>query len=174
MRSTGAIVLSFFAALWAFLALHTAGQPLWMQVMPFAMSFALSLAARNNDRNTLQPSAEERKRRGRTVMIWAAIEGVVIFAGVNLLQNTGHAEWTIALIATVVGLHFFPLAQGMRVPLYWATGLGMLGVVGAAVALVPTGTLLDATIGIGSAAVLYLTAFILTAFAPKGRVAVEA
>ncbi len=174
MRSTGAIVLSFFGALWAFLALHTAGQPLWVQVMPFAISLALSLAARNNDRNRPQPTAEERKRRGRTVMLWAFIEGVVIFAGVNLLQNTGHAEWVVALVASVVGLHFFPLAHGMRVPLYWATGLGLLAVVGAAVALLPAGTMLDATIGIGSAAVLYLTAFILTAFGPKVPAAVEA
>ena len=174
MRSTGAIVLSVFAALWAFLALHLVNQPLWMQVMPFAVSLALGLAARNNDRGRPQPTAEERKRRSRTVMIWAAIEGVAIFAGINLLQNTGHAEWTIALVASVVGLHFVPLAIGMRVPLYWATGLGMLGVVAAAVALLPTGSMLDATIGIGSAAVLYLTAFILTAFGPKQRLAAEA
>ncbi len=174
MRSTGAIVLSFFAALWAFLALHSINQPLWMQVMPFALSLALGLAARNNDRGRPQPTAEERKRRSRTVMIWAAIEGVVIFAGVNLLQNTGHADWTIALVASVVGLHFFPLAIGMRVPLYGATGVGMLAVVAAAAALLPTGSMLDVTIGMGSSVVLYLTAFILTAFAPKARMPVEA
>ncbi len=174
MRSTGAIVLSFFGALWAFLALHTANQPLWMQVMPFAVSFALSLAARNNDRNTLQPSAQERKRRGRVVMLWSFVEGAAIFAGVNVLQMTGHAEWTVALVAAVVGLHFAPLAVGLRVPLYWATGVGMLGVVAAAVALVPAGLTQDATIGIGCAAVLYLTAFIITAFAPKAPVPAQA
>jgi len=45
MRSTGAIVLSVFGALWAFMALHMANQALWIQAMPFALSFALGLAA---------------------------------------------------------------------------------------------------------------------------------
>lgn len=174
MRSTGAIVLSFFGALWAFLALHTANQALWMQVMPFALSFALSLAALNNDRHAAKPSAEQRRRNGRTVMLWSFVEGVVIFAGVNLLQNTGHTDWTMALVASVVGGHFFPLALGLRVPLYWATGLGMLAVAAAAVALVPAGAMRDATIGIGCAVVLYLTAFVITAFTPKGRMEAEA
>lgn len=174
MRSTGVIVLSFFGALWAFLALHMSHQPLWMQIMPFAVSFALSLAALTNDRHSPQPTLEERKRRGRSVMLWSFVEGVLIFAGVNLLQNAGHGEWTIVLVAAVVGMHFFPLALGLRVPLYGATGLGMLGVVAAAVALVPVGAMLDATIGIGCAVVLYLTAFVLTAFTPKGGVEAEA
>jgi len=167
MRSTGAIVLSFFGALWAFLALHATNQALWIQLMPCALSFALGLAARNNDRNGPQPTAQERKRRGRVVMLWSLVEGAAIFAGVNVLQMTGHADWTVALVAVVVGLHFFPLALGLRVPLYWATGVGMVGVAAAAMAVVPAGLMQDATIGIGCAAVLYLTAFIITAFAPK-------
>jgi len=171
MRSTGAIVLSFFGALWAFLALHTIGQPLWMQVMPFAVSVALALAALNNDRNGPQPTVQERKRRGRVVMLWSFVEGLAIFAGINVLQNTGHADWTVALVAAVVGLHFFPLAMGLRVPLYWATGLGLLAVAAAGVVLVPAGLTQDATIGIGCAAVLYLTAFVITAWTPKGRAA---
>ena len=174
MRSTGAIVLSFFAALWAFLALHNSGQPLWAQIMPFVLSFALVLAALNNDRNAARPTPEMRKRIGRTVMIWSFVEGLAIFAGVNVLQNIGHTDWTVALVAVVVGLHFFPLAIGLRVPLYWATGLGMLGVAAAGLVLVPAGVTQDAAIGIGCAAVLYLTAFVVTAFVPKVRAAMEA
>ena len=169
MRSTGAIVLSFFAAVWAFLALHMSGQVPWMQVMPFALSFALTLAALNSDRHAVPPAPEDRRRIGRTVMIWSFVEGLAIFAGVNVLGNIGHAEWTLPLIAVIVGLHFFPLAIGLRVPLYGLTGLGLIGVAAAGVALVPFGKVQDAAIGLGCASVLYLTAFIVTAFAPKAK-----
>jgi hypothetical protein len=169
MRSTGAIILSFFAAVWAFLALHMSGQVLWMQVMPFALSFALTLAALNSDRHAVSPTPEDRKRIRNTAMIWSAVEGVAIFTGVNVLANTGHGEWTIPFIAMVVGLHFFPLAIGFRAPIYWLTGLGLIGVAAAGVALVPSGTTQGAAIGLGCACVLYLTAFVITAFAPKPK-----
>jgi len=169
MRSTGAIVLSFFAAVWAFLALHTSDQVLWMQVMPFALSGALILAALNAGRHAVPPTPEERKRIGRTVMIWSFIEGLAIFAGVNVLGNIGHAEWTLPLIAVIVGLHFFPLAIGLRAPIYWLTGLGLIAVAAAGVVLVPFGTTQDAAIGLGCASVLYLTAFVITAFAPRAK-----
>ncbi len=169
MRSRGAIVLSFFAALWAFLALHLSGQVLWMQVMPFVLSLVLILAALNNDRGVVQPSKEERGRMGRAVMLWSAVEGVAIAGGINVLANTGHSEWGTAFVALVVGLHFFPLALSLRVPLYWLTGLGLIGVAAAGVALVPFGVTQSAAIGLGCATVLYLTAFVITAFAPKAR-----
>jgi FtsH-binding integral membrane protein len=174
MRSTGAIVLSFFGALWAFLALHNSGQPLWAQIMPFVLSFALVLAALNSDRHAQKPTPEMRKRIGRTVMIWSFIEGVAIFAVVNVLHNTGHAEWTVALVAVVVGLHFFPLAIGLRAPIYWLTGVGLLAVAAAGLVMVRAGVAQDAAIGIGCAVVLYVTAFVITAFTPKARVMVEA
>jgi len=167
MRSTGAIIMSFFAALWGFLALRLGGQALWMQLMPFALSFALALAALNNGRRAAPVPPQERRRIGRTVMIWSFVEGLAIFAGVNLLRNTGHGEWTVALVAVVVGLHFFPLAIGLRVPLYGLTGLGMIGVAAAGVLLVPFGVTQYAAIGLGCAVVLWLTAFVVTAFAPK-------
>jgi len=167
MRSTGAIIMSLFAALWAFLALHLSGQGLWIQVTPFVVSLGLILAALNSGRHAVPPSPEDRKRIGRTVMIWSAVEGLAIFAGVNVLANTGHGEWTVAFVAVVVGLHFFPLAIGLRAPLYWLTGLGLIGMAVAGVALVPFGVTQDATIGLGCALVLWLTAFVVMAFAPK-------
>ena len=169
MRSTGAIVLSFFAAVWAFLALHMSGQVLWMQVLPFALSLALILAALNAGRHAVPPTPEDRRRIGRTVMIWSFIEGLAIFAGVNVLGNTGEAQWTLPWIAVVVGLHFFPLAIGLRAPIYWLTGLGLIGVAAAGVGLVPFGTTQGAAIGLGCASVLYLTAFVVTAFAPRAK-----
>ncbi len=169
MRSTGVIVLSVFAAVWAFLGLHTSGQVLWVQVVPFALSLALTLAVLIIDRHAARPTPEDRKRIGRTVMIWSFIEGLAIFAGINVLANIGHNEWTLALIAVIVGLHFFPLAVGLRVPLYWLTGLGLIGVAAAGVVLVPSGTVQSAAIGVGCASVLYLTAVIAIAFAPKPK-----
>ncbi len=169
MRSTGAIIMSLFATLWAFLALHLSGQGLWIQVMPFVVSLGLILAALNGARHAAPPSLEDRKRIGRTVMIWSAVEGLAIFAGVNVLANTGHGEWTVAFVAAVVGLHFFPLAVGLRAPLYWLTGLGLIGMAVAGVVLVPFGVTQDATIGLGCAMILWLTAFIVIVFAPKAR-----
>jgi len=167
MRTTGAIVLSFFAAVWAFLALRLTGQPQWAQVMPFVLSFALTLAALNNSRGVPPVTPADRRRIGRTVMTWSIVEGLAIFAAVNVLTNTGHAEWTTAVVAVIVGLHFFPLAIGIRAPVYWVTGLALVGVAGAAVILVPFGATQSAAIGMGCAAVLWLTAFVITAFGPK-------
>ncbi|WP_052025191.1 hypothetical protein [Asticcacaulis sp. AC466] len=159
----GVIVLSVFAAIWAFMGLHIAGQPLWAQFAPLVASFMLILLAVTAGRNVPAPSPEERKRVGRTVMIWSAIEGVAIFGGINVLVNMGHAEWEVAFIALIVGLHFFPLAIGLRAPLYWLTGLGLIGAAAAGVALMPFGPAQDTAISLGCAAVLYVTAVIVTA-----------
>jgi hypothetical protein len=171
MRSTGAIVMSAFAALWGFLALHLSGQVVWMQAVPIAVSGVLILAALATGRHAVPPAPEERRRIGRAVMLWSAVEGVVIFGGVNVLRNTGHTDWTTAFIAVVVGLHFFPLARSLRVPLYWLTGLGLIGVAAAGLVLVPSGVAQDAAIGLGCAVVLWLTAFVVTAFTPRTTVA---
>ena len=174
MRSTGAVIMSVFAAIWGFLALHLSGQVAWMQAVPIAVSLVLILAALAGGRHAVPPSPEERRRIGRAVMLWSAIEGVIIFGGVNFLGNTGHTDWTMAFIAVVVGLHFFPLARSLRVPLYWLTGLGLIGVAVASLALVPFGVAQNATIGLGCAMVLWLTAFGVTAFPPKAKAMMEA
>ncbi len=169
MRSNGAIIMCLFAALWGVMALKPSGQALWVQLIPFAVSFALILMALASRRSEVSPTPEERRRINRTVMIWSAVEGVAIFLGVNVLVNTGHGEFTMALIAVLVGAHFFPLAMGLRAPLYWATGLCLIGVAAISVYLVPFGTAQNTLIGLGCATVLWASAFIVTVRTPKPK-----
>lgn len=171
MRPNGVIVLSFFAAIWAILGLHIAGQPVWAQALPVVLSVVLILLAVTGGRNAPPPSPEERKRIVRTVMIWSAIEGVAIFGGINVLVNIGHSEWEIAYIAIIVGLHFFPLAIGLRAPFYWLTGLGLIGAAAAGVVLLPFGPAQSTGISLGCAAVLYLSALVITGQVRKKGIA---
>lgn len=91
-------------------------------------------------------------------------EFVIIFLASLALGRTGHAELIPAAICLVVGIHFFPLASIFDMPPYrWtaialcvvaAIGAGLLGVTGAA-----TGR---AVVGLGAAAVLWVSAFWVT------------
>eukprot|EP01042_Synura_sphagnicola_P014347 gene14347-18162_t len=120
--------MCLFAALWGFMALKPTGLALWIQLIPSAVSLALILMAVVSRRSEVPSTPEARRRINRTVMIWSAIEGVAIFLGINVLVKTGHAEFTMAYIAVIVGAHFFPLALGLRAPFYWATGLCLIAI----------------------------------------------
>jgi hypothetical protein len=102
---------------------------------------------------------------GRLVGIWSAVEGVAILLAVNLCRNLGAPDAVIPAIAIIVGLHFFPLARGIPVRLYYLTGTAMVAV-GAAALLVPMPGRLLAT-GLGCAAVLWLSCGVLVLRAPR-------
>ncbi len=104
-----------------------------------------------------------RQRISRTVLWSSAIEGVLIFAAVNALHATGRDDLTIPAISAIVGAHFYPMAIGIKVPLYALTATAMLALSGAAAFCLTAGPDRDAVTGAGCALILWLTSMAITA-----------
>ena len=161
MPSTGALVLNLFAALWAGLALHALGAPAWQMAAPAVVSLILTVWAFSRPQPVYAP--DMRKRISRTVIWSSAIEGVVIFAAVNALHSFGRDDLTIPAIAAVVGAHFYPMAIGIKTPIYALTATAMLLLAAATAFLLPGGPDRDAVTGGGCALILWLSAMAITA-----------
>jgi hypothetical protein len=128
--------------------------PVWLLAGPILLSGALIAWAGRALRHVgPRPDAD---RVGRLVGIWSAVEGVAILVAVNVLRNAGMADSVGPAIAIIVGLHFLPLARGIPVRLYYATG-GAIVLAGAAALLLPTVERLPAA-GLGSAIILWVSA----------------
>lgn len=156
MNSVGAIVvMSAFAAIWWIVGAAQSGRG---SLMMYAASIVISglmvaLAWRRGGRSA---APEERKRRGRIVGIASAVEGVAIFAAVTVLVNLGRRDLIAPAVAIIVGVHFLPLARWFPAPIYYLTAalLVAVGMAGAGVQDLPARVL---TVGIGAAAVLWLS-----------------
>lgn len=110
MGATGAIIMSFFGAVFAAMTLATQygwrGVPL---LLPFAVFAATALAAIHAMRGT--KGARTASEKAERVILWSSIgEGIGIFIAANVVANLGHREWLLPAIALVVGLHFLPMA----------------------------------------------------------------
>ena len=163
MRS-GIIVLSVFAALWGGAAVVGAHLALWLIALPVLVSGAIVLwSERALAHVGPRPDAD---RVGRLIGIWSAVEGVAMFAAANVLINLGMSDAVGPALAIIVGLHFLPLARGIPVPLYYATG-GALVAAGAAALLLPGPHRLPAT-GAAAALILWISA---AAIILRGRAA---
>lgn len=88
--------------------------------------------------------------------IASAVEGVAIFAAVTVLVNLGRRDLIAPAVAIIVGVHFLPLARWFPAPIYYLTAalLVAVGMAGAGVQNLPARVL---TVGIGAAAVLWLS-----------------
>jgi hypothetical protein len=128
----GVIIMSFFAACWWIYGSIASGHG----SMPFliipvvALLFLIMSAVRHGA--GIKRSAIEQKRIGRLIGLASGLEGFGIFLALNILNNTGHAQFFIPVAAIIVGLHFLPLAFWLPVRLYYlsAASLCLLGVVG--------------------------------------------
>lgn len=130
----GIWVLNTMAAVWVGAGLLTSGWPWWWLAQPVAISAGLLVwAKRQLDGVTLRDPGDH---VGRVVGVWTAIEGVAIFLTANFLLNAHRADLLLPAIAIIVGLHFFGLAKGIPVRVYWATGAA-LTVVGAVALIAP-------------------------------------
>ncbi len=135
LKSTGPegpIILSIFGAIWAMVGLGYAGVSPLVWLVPVALGIGLIGVVLRRSRGLIPPPPQERRRIGRLVGIWSGVEGVVIFVAVNLCINLGHPEWIVSSICLIVGLHFFPLARGLPVRVYYVSGtlLSALGLAG--------------------------------------------
>jgi len=111
MGTTGAIILGFFGAVFAAMALvWPLGLPIATGLAPLLVFVLLLIAAcvvarRPGAALGLSPQAER-------VVMWSSIaEGIGIFVGIDIVINLGHRDWMLPVIALVVGLHFLPIAR---------------------------------------------------------------
>jgi hypothetical protein len=148
----GLLVATTLAAAWAWAALVVSGEPQRLVVVPIAVSLAL-LAFGWRD---LGMSPVRGPRVGRLVGLWSTIEMVAIVVTANLLQHFHRFDLEFPVAAIIVGLHFFPLAQGIPVRLYHATGAAFVaaGVVG----LVLPAAERPLVVGTSAALILWATA----------------
>lgn len=111
MGTTGALIMGFFGAVFAAMALAwplglpiaTAAAPLL--VFALILIAALAVARGPGATSGLSPHAAR-------VVMWSSIaEGIGIFVGINIVINLGHRDWTLPVIALMVGLHFLPIAR---------------------------------------------------------------
>jgi hypothetical protein len=106
---------------------------------------------------------------GKVVALWSAVEVIALLIAANLLEQFHRPDLMLPIGATIVGLHFFPLARGIPVKLYHATGAGLI-VVGLVGLLVPAA---DRAIvaGMGAALVLWGTALMIVLRSPPAATA---
>ncbi len=132
MGASGAIIMSFFAAVFATmtlaLPLHLGGVVLGLPWLVFAI---VALACVHTLR--LPGIGVVASERAGRVILWSSIgEGVGLFVAANLVENLGHPEMLLPAMALVVGLHFLPMAYGVPFVPFYVLGLALVaaGLVG--------------------------------------------
>jgi hypothetical protein len=158
MGAWGAIIMSFFGALFA--ALTLSFQFGWTGLrlgLPFALFAAIALAAVMVIRRPgegVSPS-----RQAERVIMWSSIgEGIGLFVAANLVINLGHREMLLPAMALVVGLHFLPMAHAMPFRPFYGLGIALLAAAAAGFALGgPTG---GAVSGFAGAMALWVAALL--------------
>lgn len=122
MGATGAIIMSFFGAVFAAMTLAT--QYGWRGAalgLPFVVFAAVALAAVLALRRS--GGARIASEKAERAIMWASMgEGVGIFLAPNLVANLGHRELLLPAIALVVGLHFLPMAYAIPFRPFYALG----------------------------------------------------
>jgi hypothetical protein len=158
MGAWGAIIMSFFGALFAALTLgfqfHWTGLKLGL---PFALFAIIALAAALVIRRPgegISPS-----KQAERVIMWSSIgEGVGLFLAANLVINLGHREMLLPAMAVVVGLHFLPMAYAIPFRPFYGLGFALLAAAAAGFALgAPTG---GAVSGFAGAIALWVAALL--------------
>ena len=108
-------------------------------------------------------SSRERDRElpkdwGRRYGLWIGFEVVLIVAAVQVLRALDLVDFLPGTIATIVGVHFIPLAKAFDEPMYRWTGYAMIAVGAAGVVAGAGGVVLaGAVAGFGCAATLWVT-----------------
>ena len=155
------LVLNVFAALWAWIGLKLSGVVPAFTLLPFAVSLVL-LAYGWRGAGSIPGGGS---RAGKVVGLWSAIEVVALLIAANVLEHFHRPDLMLPIGAAIVGLHFFPLARGIPVKLYYATGGGLLlaAVVGFLVPVADRALV----VGMGAAVVLWATALLIVLQAPQ-------
>lgn len=155
MGSRGAIIMSFFGAVFLALALawqwQVSGPALILPFLVFAFigAAALHVLRQLGGGNVLSS-------RARRTLLWASTgEGIGIFIAINIVMNLHRPEWRLPAMALVVGLHFLPIAYGAGFRTFYVLGAALIAVALAGFAL-PT-PFAGELAGIAAATCLWIT-----------------
>jgi hypothetical protein len=162
------LVSTVFAAAWAWAALRLSGSAPGFIFIPIALSLAL-LALGWRGSGTF-PSRG--RHVGKVVGLWTTIEVVALLVTANVLQHLRRGDLMFPLGAIIVGLHFFPLARGIPVRFYHATGAGFVfaGLVG----LILPAAERPMAVGMSAALILWATALMIVVRAKRAAASTSA
>ena len=149
----GLWILNFFALVWCAAGLFLSHQSLLWLVVPVAISGAILFWASRMMTATVSSGGSH---VGRLIAIWSTVEGVAMFVASNVLINLKMPDALMPVLAIIVGLHFLPIARGIPVRLYYATGAALMAV--GTVALIAPPWHLPLATGVVAAAILWLSA----------------
>jgi len=125
MNAIGAMIMSFFGAVFAALTLYAAWG--WWDarlMLPFVVFIVIGGAAWVVGRRA--PAIPLSPRAAKVLMGSTAGEGIGIPLGITLVNNLGHGDWALPVIALVVGLHFLPIGWAVPQRFYTMLGLGLI------------------------------------------------
>jgi hypothetical protein len=126
MGAWGAIIMSFFGALFAALTLgfqlHWRGAMLGLPFLGFVLIALAAVAVIRQPGEGIKPSLQAEK-----VIMWSSIgEGVGLFAAAQLTTSLGHPELLLPAVAIVVGLHFLPIGRAAAFVPFYLLGAALL------------------------------------------------
>ena len=135
MGAWGAIIMSFFGALFAALTLgfqfRWTGLALGLPFLPFAAIALAAIIVIRRPGAGISPSPEAER-----VIMWSSIgEGVGLFVAAQLTTSLGHRELLLPAMALVVGLHFLPMARAIPFQPFYVLGIALLAAAAAGFAL---------------------------------------
>ena len=129
---------------------------LWFALILIPISLSLALVAEGwRGSRSIRSGG---RRVGKVVALWSTIEVVALLVAANAVQYLDRGDLLFPAAAIIVGLHFFPLARGIPVRLYYATGAGFLAA-GLGGLLVPAAQR-PMAVGASAALVLWATALV--------------
>lgn len=158
---TGSIIAGIFATIWWFAGTRNSEWPVILLFgIPSIIFTFIIITAKKGNKTSAVRSKSGGRRVGRLVGFASGVEGILIIVTVNVLTNIGKPELLLPIIAIIVGLHFLPLARWLPVKLFYysAGGLIILGIFGF---LISDAVLRLRFICLGSAAILWVTSYIL-------------
>lgn len=161
--ATGLFMMAFFTMMWTGIAYGSMLSNGIIVLILFSL-IALTLIfngikflreAKRFPKSETEADKTEEKRTGKWFGIIFGAEGLLIFVGINIVINIGHADLTIPVIALVVGLHFYPLARVFRrtIDYYLATWTTIVAIIGISLILNKSYSTaaVDAFVGVGTA-----------------------
>ncbi len=173
--ANGMMFMTFFGALWASIGIigsHGFASP-WLLIICGLVtlvliygSFALFGKGRHLTNNFTPEDQAHWKKVNKKFILVFGLEGIAIALASMICNLTDHFELFFPIMAIIVGVHFFPLAQLFRVNSHHVTGaaLCILGIIAFFVPLNVTisGVTLIARsvfIGFGSAITLWANGY---------------
>jgi hypothetical protein len=161
--ATGLFMMAFFTMMWTGIAYGSMTSNGLIVLILFSL-VALTLIfngvkffreAKRFPKSESEADKAEEKQTGKWFGIIFGAEGLLIFVGINIVINIGHADLTIPVIALVVGLHFYPLARVFKrtIDYYLATWTTVVAIIGIGLILNKSYSTaaVDSFVGVGTA-----------------------